>query len=183
MNMPASLANGDYLVSIISHRETTSEPTTPSGWTLIGNGVGFSNSYPTIAVYGRVRDGTEGSTLTVSTGAAGRMLGFVTAYRGASGDGFEATANSFSAGSRATPTGTATADSCILHIWTAEDAPGGIVTLPNAGDLIASGYTPDTTWFLGAENVLSVGAGTTTARTATSSGGPNWNAMQVEILV
>jgi hypothetical protein len=36
--------------------------------------------------------------------------------------------------------------------------------------------------FLGVEVQLSVSAGTTTARTATASGGITWNAMQVELL-
>jgi hypothetical protein len=181
IDLPTALSNGDYQVAIIVHRHTNSEPTTPSGWTLIGDGIGWTSSSVAIAVYGRVRDGSEGSTLTINTAAAGRMIGFISAYRGVSGDGAEATVTIFDATSRATPSLTATANSAILHIWS-HITTGGTTTMPNVGDAVASGYTPDGNWFLGAENLLSTSAGATATRTATSTISDNWNAVQVELL-
>ena len=173
-------SNGDYLVAIMIHQHSNREPTTPSGWTLIGNGVGFGTGFPTVAVFGRVRDGSEGANLTVNTAAGnGYLVGFVAAYSGVSGDGNEATVDVFGQTSRATPSLTATAGSCILHIWA---TGGSTYTLPNPSDLIASGYSPDGTWFLGAENLLSTSAGATATRTATAAAGSSWNAMQVELL-
>jgi hypothetical protein len=181
MSLPSGLANGDYLVAIMQHQQTVSEPTTPSGWSLIGDGSAFTTGQPAVAVYGRVRDGSEGSTLTVSLSASGRNMGFIAAYRGVSGPGTSANANVFAATTRATPSLTASTGSCILHIW-AHEAGYGTVTLPNPGDLVASGITADTEYFLGAENLLSTSAGATATRTATSTISASWNAMQIELL-
>jgi hypothetical protein len=180
VDVPAG-SNGEYLVTIVVTRTGDRIPTTPSGWIKIGTGAGWSTGEPAISVFGRVRDGTEGSTLTITTPAAAYILGFMAAYTNVAGNGAESTVASFGAPSRATPTLTASAGSCILHIWTLA-AAGNVVTLPNAGDLVQSGTIPNGAWFLGAENQFGVSAGTTTGRTASSTVSGNWNAMQVELL-
>ncbi len=181
-------ANGEYMVAIVNHRRGTA-PSTPSGWNLIGDGTGWTTTAAEVIVFGRERDGTEGATLTVSHGSSGQLLGFIAAYSGVdaaatNSSNAEATATSSGTTSRATPTLTATADSCIIHIWgtSTGSSSTNLYTLPNPGDLVAEVYNGDGKWYLGAENQLSVSAGTTTARTATCTIGPNWNAMQVELL-
>lgn len=181
LDIPAG-SNGETLVAVMASRDGDRVPTTPSGWTKIGTGAGWSTGEPAISVFRRVRDGSEGSTLTINTpGGSGRLIGFIGAYSGVSTDGAESTVAAFGATTRVTPTLTATADSCILHIWTL-GATSPTVTLPNGGDLMRSGLTPDGEWFLGAENQFAVGAGTTTGRTASSTVSGNWNAMQIELL-
>lgn len=185
INVPiptSGVVNGDTLVMVIAHRSVQSVLTTPSGWSLIGTGVGFQSGSVELRVYRRVRDGSEGTSVTVSSSSSGQLLGVCAAYRGVSTDGAEATNNSFSFGSHATPTLSATNQSCILHIWGVLGGPTDVQTMPNAGDLVASFYDAGTRWWLGIENQLSVSAGTTTARTATSNGAPGWNGMQVELL-
>jgi hypothetical protein len=182
LTLPTGLSNGDYLVAITSHIDTNAEPSLPlTGWTFIGNGSAATGGQPAIAVWGRARDGSEGTTLSVGYAAAGPKIGFIAAYRGTSGDGAEASGNVFAATSRATPSLTATAESCIIHIWTHE-IQSGVVTLPNPSDLIASGNTPDNTYYLGAENQLSTSAGATATRTATGTVSGSWNTMQIELL-
>jgi hypothetical protein len=179
MPIPTAI-NGDYLVAFVCHLDSTREPTTPSGWTKIGNGVAFTSGFPAVEVYGRFRDGSEGSTLTVNTpSGSGQLVGFVAAYRGVSGPGNQATIDAFNVASRATPSLTATAGSCLLHVWAAW---GDSQTLPTPGDLIAAGYTPDLNVWLGAENLLSTSGGATATRTATVASVVSWNAMQIELL-
>jgi hypothetical protein len=178
----AGVENGDYLVLFVAHERSQLNETL-SGWTLIGNGVGFSNGMAEIAVYARVRDGSEGASVTVNFYGYKPSLAFCAAYRGVSSNGAESNVDGFSQASKATPTLSATAASCILHIWACSDTNTATQTLPNSSDIVAEVYGGGSTvFYLGVENQLSVSAGTTSARTATSTGSPNWNAMQVELL-
>jgi hypothetical protein len=70
---PASIASGDYLTCVVTSGATSSEtPTTPTGWTLLGTGASTDGSFGVdtgprrVTVFGRIADGTESGTLTVS---------------------------------------------------------------------------------------------------------------------
>lgn len=70
---PASIASGDYLTCHVSSGATNSEtPTTPSGWTLLATGastdgtLGVDAGPRRMTVFGKIADGTESGTLTVS---------------------------------------------------------------------------------------------------------------------
>lgn len=175
-------SNGNTLVLIVSHESVNNSVTTPSGWTLIASGVGWTNGVAELRIYRRVRDGTEGATVTVSTSASGQLMGVCVAYSGVSTEGFTATVSQFDGTTRATPTGTATAESAIIHIWAMSSGGTPTYTLPNPSDLVAGFYNSAANWFLGVEDQLSVSAGTTTGRTITATSGAVYNAMQIELL-
>jgi hypothetical protein len=70
---PASIASGDYLTCVVTSGATSSEtPTTPTGWTLLGTGASTDGAFGVdtgprrVTVFGRIADGTESGTLTVS---------------------------------------------------------------------------------------------------------------------
>ena len=177
--LPSGWAAGDYHILFVeSYDEAV---TAPSGWTQIGNGTGWTNGEAEVAVYGRVRDGSEGSSVTISLSGSANVLGFCAAYSGVSGPGNAGSWNNSNTLMETTPI-TATAQSCIIHVWAGSRTTSTTVTLPNAGDLIASVYNAGSTWFLGAENQFSVSAGTTTKRDAVPAAAMNWNAMQIELL-
>lgn len=70
---PAGIAAGHYLTCHVSSGATNSEtPTTPSGWTLLATGAstdgtfGIDTGPRRMTVFGKIADGTESGTLTVS---------------------------------------------------------------------------------------------------------------------
>ncbi len=70
---PAGITAGQYLTCHVSSGATNSEtPTTPSGWTLHATGASTDGSFGVdtgprrMTVFGKIADGTESGTLTVS---------------------------------------------------------------------------------------------------------------------
>ena len=68
VNLPASIASGDYLIGCFA---TDGNPTItwPAGWTLLSEAAD-GGSASRQSVYYRVADGTEGATITIGTSAA-----------------------------------------------------------------------------------------------------------------
>jgi hypothetical protein len=67
VNLPSGIASGDLLIVCFTTTNNTTF-TWPSGWTLLATIV--SNNYETEVRY-RIADGTEGASITVTTGASG----------------------------------------------------------------------------------------------------------------
>lgn len=86
-NYPAGIAAGQYLLCIVTSGATNSEtPTTPSGWTLLATGASTDGSYGIdtgprrVTAFGRVADGTESGTLTVSITNGGTCRGTISRF-------------------------------------------------------------------------------------------------------
>lgn len=84
---PASIAAGDYLVCVVTSGATNSEtPTTPSGWTLLATGASTDGTYGVdtgprrATVFGKVADGTESGTLSVSITNGGTCRGTISRF-------------------------------------------------------------------------------------------------------
>jgi hypothetical protein len=71
VNLPASIASGDLLIAIFASDGSTAH-TWPSGWDQAANNlIGTTTSTDvTLSAKQRVADGSEGSTITVTTGAS-----------------------------------------------------------------------------------------------------------------
>lgn len=85
IDYPATPASGDLILCFIGTKEPASDPTTPSGFALLGSKTGVAggavaaNAGPTsVFVFYKVSDGTEtgsvSTTITGSDSAVGRML-------------------------------------------------------------------------------------------------------------
>ena len=68
VTMPASVASGDLL--IIGFMHTTGTLTTPTGWTLTASLT--SASAHQLTIFHRVSDGTEGASVTITSGSSVR---------------------------------------------------------------------------------------------------------------
>lgn len=84
---PASIASGDYLVCVVTSGATNSEtPTTPSGWTLLATGASTDGTYGIdtgprrVTAFGKIADGTESGTLTVSITNGGTCRGTISRF-------------------------------------------------------------------------------------------------------
>lgn len=84
---PASIAAGDYLVCVVTSGATNSEtPTTPSGWTLLATGASTDGTYGIdtgprrVTAFGRIADGSETGTLTVSITNGGTCRGTISRF-------------------------------------------------------------------------------------------------------
>lgn len=81
---PAGITAGQYLTCHVSSGATNSEtPSTPSGWTLLATGASTDGTYGVdtgprrMTVFGKVADGTESGTLTVSITNGGTCRGTI----------------------------------------------------------------------------------------------------------
>jgi hypothetical protein len=70
---PTGITAGQYLLCVVTSGATNSEvPTTPSGWTLLATGASTDGTFGVdtgprrVTVFGKVADGTESGTLTIS---------------------------------------------------------------------------------------------------------------------
>lgn len=73
VNLPSGLASGHLLLVFFSCRNSTATITTPSGWTQVTadfNSGGSASGQTISAIYRRTSDGSEGSTLSVTTSAS-----------------------------------------------------------------------------------------------------------------
>jgi hypothetical protein len=69
INLPASIAAGDLLLAAIA-TDRSSTTTWPAGWTELDDGLNSASTNALSIAY-RIADGTEGSTVTVTTSASG----------------------------------------------------------------------------------------------------------------
>lgn len=81
---PSGITSGQYLTCQVSSGATNSEtPTTPSGWTLLATGASTDGTYGVdtgprrMTVFGKIADGTESGTLTVSITNGGTCRGSI----------------------------------------------------------------------------------------------------------
>lgn len=65
VNLPASIVSGQLL--LIFFNVVNTSISTPTNWTLLGD-IGGSSSIPKLAVFYKIADGSEGSTVTITTG-------------------------------------------------------------------------------------------------------------------
>ena len=87
--MPAGVSNGDLLVLCVANKYPPNAPSTPSGWTLHGDAKVQGGTGGTCVdagdvfcyVFYRVRDGSEGATVTVSIGSGNSAVARIFAYR------------------------------------------------------------------------------------------------------
>ena len=102
--MPAGIATGDLLVMLVQVEKASpaNPPTIPTGWTRHANNNNLQFNDRNYTVYTRVADGTEGATITLTTGANSSGHIVILAYSGASG--MDAFSNYGSAQAGATPT-------------------------------------------------------------------------------
>ena len=84
---PASITAGQYLVLVVTSGATNSgTPTTPSGWTFLATGASTDGTYGVdtgprrVTVFGRVADGTETGTQSVSITNGGTCRGTISSF-------------------------------------------------------------------------------------------------------
>lgn len=73
VNLPASIASGDLLIVLFAHKDDVNGCSFPAGWTKFKEAIQGSGSNACLAVAWRKADGTEGSTITVTTVASSRQ--------------------------------------------------------------------------------------------------------------
>lgn len=90
---PAGITAGQYLTCEVTSGATNSEtPTTPSGWTLLATGASTDGTFGVDAgprratVFGKVADGTETGTLTVSITNGNSCRGTISRWTKTGGD-------------------------------------------------------------------------------------------------
>lgn len=177
--IPTNIA-GDMLVCVVNHEHTTGVPTTPSGWVLSGDGVGFSSGNMEIAVFTKISSGSEGATLALSFSSTSKYCAGMFSLRNAVGTGGFATAATFSATTRDSPTITAST-SAVIHAWVSGAGSSHTLTTPTAPDVVLNGGNPDGSRQLAVELQRNFAGGTTAARTATCGASVTWCAVQLEI--
>lgn len=84
---PTGITAGQYLVCVVTSGATNSEtPTTPSGWTLLATGASTDGTYGVdtgprrVTAFGKIADGTESGTLTVSITNGGTCRGTISRF-------------------------------------------------------------------------------------------------------
>jgi hypothetical protein len=85
---PASIVSGNLLVLAISNKYPTNGPSTPSGWTLLGNAQQSGGSGPSgvdtgsvyCTVFYRVADGLESGTLSVTITSGNSAVGVISQF-------------------------------------------------------------------------------------------------------
>lgn len=84
---PAGLAPGDLLVLHVVNKYPGATPTTPSGWTVVGQtsggsgAAGADSGSVVVSVFTRIADGSETGTLTVAVPGANSSRARMHAYR------------------------------------------------------------------------------------------------------
>lgn len=70
VNLPTGISNGNLLLVTIACRNSTTTITFPAGWTIVGSEWttgGSASAHSRMALYRRTADGSEGSTISVTT--------------------------------------------------------------------------------------------------------------------
>jgi hypothetical protein len=171
ISLPAGIASGDLLVTLIS-TVAAAVPAAVTGWTLLIN-QSNTTAGSTIAVYTRVADGTEAASYTFGLGGARRYASLMVAVRGA-GTTVDVSFTNVDTTASATmdsPGGTiAAASEYVLSLFAARSVQAAITDTPDAGttEVVASANPATTSPWAQASFAYEL-AGSTTAAVRTNS--------------
>lgn len=182
LSVPFSARNsGDMLVMVICHERANGVPNTPAGWTLSGDGVGYSTASPELSIFTRITDATEGANQIVTFSGTKTYSAGMFTLPGATGVGSFSNAAPYLQYEGANTPISAAAGSAILHVWGAW--PGNIASFetPYPGNVILIGGSPNGLRKFAVELEMGFAGGTSVSRAALSSSNPRWNVIQLEI--